>query len=319
MKRKIFSFILVFSILLGCNSNVFALSEEVDDPQFGSIEDNYTFYTLDFSDTSSEDIQLSSFQTLQVDNKEKIVAAIDYVLSLDLADKGYGYIEESCLSELYDMMDDEDNYILNSYSVLIPKSRLSMEYYGTKEGLRFFYSFYSSMNKYFFEEISDSQKQLESSKIKHFINSAIDIVACFFQAEITVPYTLVKSAMNLPQKYTIKEGAFMLSAIEADILSRGIYLEGSGNSNTWELCHSDEKTGSIRPFIVFFPADNTLDTSINLELTPHLPTFPPVYSPNYNAKDYVLNRAWRHVEYNASIIKDVINGNAEFPSSHTWT
>ena len=65
--------------------------------------------------------------------------AKEYVLSLGLPEKGLKHIEDSCLSELDALM--QDNFVLTSYTVLTPKTRASYSFYGTYNNVDFYSSY----------------------------------------------------------------------------------------------------------------------------------------------------------------------------------
>lgn len=73
-------------------------------------------------------------------NENTIDAAIAYVESLELSDIGYSHIEEACLSELNAYKDD--GVILESYTVLVPKSKAKY-YYGTYLNHDYYYGYTS--------------------------------------------------------------------------------------------------------------------------------------------------------------------------------
>ena len=88
--------------------------------------ENYFQYTINFDEKT---------RGVSSETGNNIEAAIEYVESLNLKDLGFSHIEEACLIELESY--SENNVILESYTVLVPKTR-ETEYFGTYLGNDFY-------------------------------------------------------------------------------------------------------------------------------------------------------------------------------------
>ena len=123
--KKVLCILLSVTIVFSMSTSAFA--DEIEDNSFW-IED-YISYTIDFSSINTD---------MRSVNDNTVDEALSYVKSLNLSDIGYSYIEEACLNELQGYK--EDDVILESYTVLVPKVR-TKHLYGTYLGSNYYYEY----------------------------------------------------------------------------------------------------------------------------------------------------------------------------------
>ena len=128
IKFNIKQIILAIAISIFGSQSVFAadsncIAEEYMDSTISeNVNTQYHEYTISFPDRSALSAQEQrDFDSLNEErvNEERVNEAILYVESLNLSEKGLGYIETSCLHELNTFLENED-LLLVSYTVLTP-------------------------------------------------------------------------------------------------------------------------------------------------------------------------------------------------------
>ena len=106
---------ILLSLIMLLSASTTAFASEMIDKSF--CIDDYNQYTIKLFD---ETLHTRSTTENTIDT------AISYVKSLNLKDMGYSYIEEACLEELDSYKDDD--VVLESYTVLVPKARAKSYY-----------------------------------------------------------------------------------------------------------------------------------------------------------------------------------------------
>lgn len=129
MKKRFLSSILLLALVLTMSAPAFAANNTAFDNTIDpEISSKYNCYTIDLN------TEPASF-TVDTPNSS-IDRAISFVKSLDLEEKGFGYVEEACLRELEGYK--EANITLEQYTVLTPKSDLMV--FGTLNGATYYYT-----------------------------------------------------------------------------------------------------------------------------------------------------------------------------------
>lgn len=256
--------------------------------------------------------ELEEYETTVVKNHNEQVAeqAKDFVLSLGLADANLDFIEDSCLQELDEIANVTD-YLLTSYTVRVPKGALSSEaslnstapldsltYYGTYANRDFYYYYFS-------ESTGSTEYKKTTSQCKLWAQNLLDLVLCFADAGITVPYTYVKQAMGNPIGYTPNDKAYSSFYFNVNITSRGIYTEYRtlpSMTVTYQQVTSGQ-IGHLYPFVIYHPVQSpTYLGSYNIELGYQ----GAVYTPNFKDKDKQLKEAYNAfiggVEYHYKVM-----------------
>ena len=128
--RKATNFILaivMLSSLMVSGASAAAERPNLNGPEDQTAQYNpalYTEYTKQFDDGQEQGGSAAGIAPCSVPDESNIEAAKDFVTSLDLQEKGYGYIEESCLRQLEDF-DESGSIVLESYTVLVPQDNES--------------------------------------------------------------------------------------------------------------------------------------------------------------------------------------------------
>lgn len=141
---KSISFFLLYSIII---VSIFSFSDAYNDLSKEAescdafISDDYIHYTYDGAN---------------IDN------VIDYVKSLDLDEKGYAYVEETCLAELRSYK--RQNIVLGKYTVLISKSKEKEKLFYGKLARNDFYCQYVSEVSFRRETIVSEENSKNDSK-----------------------------------------------------------------------------------------------------------------------------------------------------------
>lgn len=129
MKKKFISSLLLFALTLSLSMPAFAANNTTADSSISpETLAQYNCYTVDLS---AESASFSSESP-----NYSIDKAISFVKSLNLEEKGFGYVEEACLQELEDYK--ENNVTLEKYTVLTPKAGLMV--FGTLNGATYYYT-----------------------------------------------------------------------------------------------------------------------------------------------------------------------------------
>ena len=175
--KKILSIVVVFSLILSLGTPAFASSNS-------SIDSLYTKYTIDFTTPTARTVS---------NDESRINKAISFVKSLGLEGTEFSYIEEACLQEL-------DSYkisgiVLESYSVLVPKSKAeAMTYYGTYLGSDF-YSSITSESSFRIETNGETNEDNSNNWMK-WVNGTIDLLLVV--SDLLEYYDIISAGVPTP-------------------------------------------------------------------------------------------------------------------------
>lgn len=230
--KKCLSIFLSFIMIISMSIPTLANTTENEDAFY---IDDYTQYTIDFSETTSK---ARNTETDSIDD------AISYVESLELSNAGYSYIEEACLNELNGYKDN--NVVLESYTVLIPKTR-TRQYYGTYAGHDFYYEYTSVANMR--RETSGAKKSsANEAKWDKWVLGLMDLGMCFANIKWSIPYTLVRSVTGVSGTSAVHYGSYNVHVEQfTNTVTRSIFKESSSKA-----CYQDQ-TSSLRVNLYFCP------------------------------------------------------------------
>lgn len=240
MKKRIISVLLVLALVL---------SIPVYAAEVGSTDSNvaeYEEFTIEFDiePIAYSTRSITGQENLQNRDSENTEKAKNFVKSLNLPKQGYGYIEEACLQNLEEL--EEQDGVLTSYSVLLPRAATATpSYVGSQGGISFYYGKYSNYTK-----TLETKKYTNRDKMQLWINGAANMVLSILDKEISVPFTIFSSVIDATG-YTVHSGAWTdyYLIVNADCYGYYTYANSS-----YKLCYSCE-TGRARPYFVFHTND----------------------------------------------------------------
>ncbi len=234
-------------------------------------------------------------ETAKIHNIRAAQTAKEYVESLNLAAKGLGYIEDSCLEELDYYMTIEDAE-LTSYTVYTPKvnspktnavirsspSLSGMVYFGSYNS-RDFYVFYPSSGSF----RTNYEKQTSSSILQEWIKNIVSCTVQFQDVQASVVWSAFHLAMGTPNNYIVHDEAFTKSYCNLNTYTRGIYTLGGNNTY---LLQTSQQYAMVYPYTEFHPVDSPkYNGSYNQDYDPGV-----AYSPKYRESIYLLcQEAWQ--------------------------
>jgi hypothetical protein len=266
--KKLLSALCAVCMIMTMTTSAFAAVSTSDNGNPGEYDE----FTISFPSPAKSENKPSVMSVENI-NDENITTAQAYVQSLNLKNLGYQYIEDSCINQLETFKEDDDT-VLTSYTVLVPKTRAATPtQYGTYKGKTFYSAEYSSYTKEFNKK-SFSTK----AKLQQWANATVNLTMCFVDARITVPFTIFSSLMGVNQ-YTIKDNAYIEYYFNLSARCRGIYVKNT--LGEFQMVTSGEY-GTAKPFTIFHPVDTSVGGA---------------YVTNFNAKS-VATRDF----YNATIM-----------------
>ena len=269
-----------------------------DNSDSGFNPKDYNFYTIEFPSNSYE--SFSETHPLVTSN---IKAAEEYVYSLELSKQGYKCIENACLAQLSFL--EDQNCLLTSYTVLTPKSG-TPRLYGTYNSKKFYYEWYSSYSTRFEKNVIPY-----SSKLQKWASGALDLVLCFANAEITVPFTLIKNVSDYPSDYIVKSPDSADYNADIDATCRALYVDKSNSSTPDYKLLAEDESGSVVPYIDFHPHSNYAPRTISWQGTTRRIT-----TLHFDDKTYMLKHLYHLYQYSnlveVSTFKDSVNYPFEF-------
>ena len=219
--KKVLCVLLSLMMLLSMSITTFA-SEITDE---GFCMDNYDQYTINLSDAARHTRSMSENT---IDN------AISYVKSLNLNDAGYAYIEKACLKELDSYKDDD--VVLESYTVLVPKAR-AKSYYGTYLNSDYYYE-YTSVSDMRRETNGAEKGASNASKWDNWILGVMDLAMCFATKEWSIPYTIIRAITGVSSTSAVHYGSYNQYVEQfTNTVTRTIYKEKSGGQ--LDPCYQD--------------------------------------------------------------------------------
>lgn len=324
MKKRALSFFLTLCMSFTLITSAFSAEPTLNCASSTDEEVSYDRYTITF-DLPLQQLSLTrtDADVLQYEqdvvlphNQRAAKTASEYVKSLGLSSHNLSFIEESCLSEL-DAISGDSDYVLTSYTVLVPQGGLStqsnydtmplseLSYYGT----------YANQDFYFYT-FSESEQSTEykrvSNRMQAFFDSLINLFLCFGPAEVTVPATILKS--EFPTGYTPNSQAYCEYYFNVNIRTRGIYTKyyvASTGSYRYDMVTS-QQYGHLYPFLIYHPVDS--------------PTYKGAYvydlgwqgaahTPHYSDKDWQLQNAYN--VFHGSLI-NVNQKVMDYSTSYYW-
>lgn len=240
--KKLLSIVLAVSLILSINVTAFA-SNDKGESEF--CIDNYTQYTVNLSTGNPSTRSLPG---------NTIDAAVEYVESLELGDMGYSHIEEACLNELDSYRDD--GVILESYTVLVPKTRTKY-YYGTYLNYDYYYE-YTSVSDMRRETNGAEKGASNESQWNSWILGAMDLGMCFSTWQWSVPYTIVRTVTGVSGTSAVHYGSYNQYVEQfTNTVTRTIFKERS--STNLDPCYQDQ-TSSLRVKLYFCPVGAAFDS-----------------------------------------------------------
>ena len=277
---------ILLSAVMVLSISIPAFASTTDEDTF--CIDNYTQHTINFAETDPNMKTRSA-------NENTNDAAIAYVESLELSDIGYSHIEEACLSELNAYKDD--GVILESYTVLVPKSKAKY-YYGTYLNHDYYYG-YTSVSDMRRETNGAEKGASNESQWNSWILGTMDLAMCFFTAEWSVPYTLIRTVTGVSGTSAVHYGSYNQYVEQfTNTVTRTIFKKKS--STNMDSCYQDQ-TSSLRVKLYFCPVGTAFDSDY-IEIDT-------VYNGSVKAnnltKDEILHAANAYSNHNSVIIYKV--------------
>ncbi len=255
------------------------------------MKDLQAILDISESKSSNDDNSENIDKIIKEKSEENINKAKEYVVSLELKEKGFSYIEDACLKQLDEMKNDEKDGYLKSYTVYVPKeTSASVSYFGTYSGRDFYYNFYSSYTK---ELRKTSNRSNAQSNWNNWIQGLVSLIMCFADWSAAVPFTMILTAMNAPSSYEVATGAYVENVVTYSANCRGIYtydtLKRFGtDSNALIMLYTNEK-GIARPQSYYHPV-NPLYENI-YSITPNAAT-QTIKTSEYDSTNMILSTCY---------------------------
>ena len=255
-------------------------------------------YTISFPSARELETAMEADNAKNIDDKSRDLintsAAKAYVSSLNLSSGGWECIEKACLEQLDSLAAESDGTLI-SYSVLVPSNSngsiaqptsTSITSFGSYNGVQFYSNIYSSYTKEYKKNSITAR-----DKIKSWGSGAIDLVLCFATPQVTVPFTVIKTAMGAPASYTVKDSAYVDYYFNLISNCRGIYSKNTNGS--YRMLTSSEK-GSVAPAVLFHPVDGNYPTLITKNFSKKA-----VATSSYDDRNWQLQVAYNQYSNNA--------------------
>lgn len=282
----------------------------LEDQEYQSyIEEFCDSYTITFEDelSLSEDnaVSVSSLEN-EANSKENVKShnelaaqeAIEYVDKLNLSEKGWETIENTCIDELnyYATLDEAK---LLSYTVHVPKSNASISASSPPSGY-FYFGEYGGKTFYFYYPsdagfVTNVCKETSTSNLQKWVNSALTLYTIFGPTKTATAWSVIQLLMGVSSNYTVRNGAFLESYCNVQVKTRGIYtLYGNGS---YQMVTS-QQFGSVFPYVVFHPCD---PPKYNGAFSKDYGYQGQVFSPKYkNTTTDLCKEAWQ--AYNGAVV-----------------
>ena len=322
--RKIIVLVLVLTMVVG-QASAFDTSTSEDictpmDEEWDTYADSFkiTFERESVPELSTDSMSRNS-SSVDYDEAQKTIAlehnarvaeqAKEFVRSLNLSEKNFGYIEEFCLAELdyYSTMEDAQ---LISYTVHTPKQNSGVNRSSPSESDLMYFGTYQARDFYFFypseaETTTNVKRQSTKSVLQNWAKALLGVLLSYNgggseTVSVTTLWSDIMSISSLPQNYVVKDNAYAESYCDVVVHTRGIYTQfGNGD---YEMLTS-QQFGEVYPFVNFYPVDR--------------PTYPGcisydygyegiVTSPRYNAGTSALcQEAWQKF-YGSLVLPDTL-------------
>lgn len=288
MKKRIFSLVLALVMCVGLAVPAFAEMDQASIEAVQSEKPLYDRHTIAFNTAETAYCMEDESDTSTI-AQTNIEAAKEYVLSLDLGEQGYDYVEESCLAQLEDFS-TTDGFILESYTVLTPKNAAATpQYYGTYKGFTFYSADFSEttangVDKTY--EIGSGNKD----NIAKFMKGTLDWIITFANWDVaSFNYMLLCQILNTPD-YVVSTKDLIQEGFKIDpLIARGIYTK-SGPNDGYVRYYSSER-GTCYPNLVYRPsASGKFTQAYNF-------AGKTVKTPNYDDKTYQMQQAYDWIFY----------------------
>ena len=210
---------------------------------YGELLNDYSHYTIDLTNRVTKDTMMSNNAFSQAESVENAIA---YVKSLKLASAGYDYIEEACIIELKNYQ--KYGIELDSYTVLVPKSKSADKVFGTYNG-RTFYWDTTSLSEVRYD-VNGNRPSIDT--LNHWIQGLFSVAMCFTSLAYSIPYTMVTTACNAPSNVTVSYGSYFRYSFNTSPVSRTIYTYASSSSTNRKVVYVDQR-GTVNSSIMFCP------------------------------------------------------------------
>lgn len=284
----LFAVMIISMLLIPASATSTSYSEE-------ELDVLYDFHTitvpLDINQAHINSSDELSYATLEAHNQQNYELIREYVRSLGLDKIGLGYIETACLNELDAL--SKENFIIESYTVLTPKTRASYSLYGTYNGVDFYSSYYSTRSGYS-EKLTTSAKDTLVSWMSGAATLWVEIEYEF----LSIPFALFEQLAGI-DNIVYYPGSAVQYYCRINATSFGVFTKAGSN---YTLRYSTEK-GTASPYIVYHNED-----PYNPVATATLPV-QNVSAPSYNDKNLHLMSAYAVYLDGAPPVKMFVNSN----------
>lgn len=178
------------------------------------IEQNYEKHTVEISPQT--DAASANSRTLIKASEYSYQQAVQYVNSLDLS--AHPDVKEENLKYLEELK--EAGVTIESYTVLVPRDD-GLYTYGTRNGMTYFYKYYSTA---VLEVMEDDT--FGSNLLEQLVDGAVDFVVelCGGDA-VAHAWSVIRLALGLPATYTVQSGDFLEYKVKVNTTLRGIYTQ----------------------------------------------------------------------------------------------
>ena len=292
--KKVISIILSIAMLFSVSIPAFATSSSLPttptpDKEHTYCADNYTHYTIDFTQTRSGEFSYAS-------DANTVDTAIAFVESLELKDMGYAHIEEACLNELNSYK--ENDIILEEYTVLVPKTR-EMYYYDTYLGHDYYYE-YTSESK-FSHHTDGAEKGASNEAIwNNWIMGLMELTLGFvLEAEWSIAYSVITSVTNVFGATDVHYGSFNKYVEQfTNVTTMTIYKQRS--ANILDPCYQDQRC-FLRVNMYFCPVGTAFSSDFIYIKT----LYDGYFVANDASREQILHAANVHSNHNSMVIHSV--------------
>lgn len=291
--KKFVSIILAIVMLFSVTIPAYATSNSTSfvsasEEEHTYCADNYTQYTIDFTQTRSGEFSYAS-------DANTVDTAIAFVESLELKDMGYAHIEEACLNELNTYK--ENDIVLEEYTVLVPKTR-EMYFYGTYLGYDYYYE-YTSVSK--FDHLTEgATKGAKEEQWNDWVLGLMTLILGFaVPTEWSVPYSVVSSVTGLYDVSSIHYGDYNVYTEDyTDVYTRTIYKQRS--ANILDPCYQDQSC-----WLVVEMYYRTIHSGIGNRFIPVNTLYRGYYRANHLTQEQILHAANVHSNHDSMVIYSV--------------
>lgn len=245
----------------------FALAANNDNSATGisDTEEQYNRYTIDFNYLSQKK-PYAAASGISGTAMHRLTAAKDFVLSLNLDESNYYYIEESCLQQLDQMI--EDGVLLTSYSVLVPKSTTdALEFYGSYNGREYYSQIYSEYTKTV--SVTSDKKEDCLAMWDAWAEGNVELAITYalnYADDVVVPilFDAFAAVMDIDSPFEVHDEAYFKGSVTAELKTRGIYTYDTnrrfGNDEGKLVMMMSDESGTARNYVTFHPNDVSSST-----------------------------------------------------------